>query len=48
LGRLLRIASRFACQTIQQLGARDGLPSFALDPFLQAELAQMMDHHLMK
>jgi sugar/nucleoside kinase (ribokinase family) len=39
LGRLLRIASRFASQTIQHLGARDGLPSFASDPFLQTELA---------
>jgi sugar/nucleoside kinase (ribokinase family) len=41
LGRLLRIASGFASQTIQHLGARDGLPSFASDPFLQSELADL-------
>jgi sugar/nucleoside kinase (ribokinase family) len=44
LGRLLRIASYFASQTIQRLGARDGLPSFASDPFLQTELADLIRH----
>jgi sugar/nucleoside kinase (ribokinase family) len=41
LGRLLRIGSRFASESIRQLGARDGLPSFATDDFLRTELAEL-------
>lgn len=41
LGRLLRIGSRFASESIQRVGARDGLPSFATDDFLRTESAEL-------